>query len=109
MVLPGRPGGRVARRWDLNGRRRARASSARVLATHQARAADGRFDCEEASFLALRRNLRAFAALLALAGVACAHRDWHRALEQDTAAAYHQFLRAHPGNGHAPEARARLD
>jgi hypothetical protein len=49
------------------------------------------------------------AVLLALVGVACAHRDWRRALEQDNASAYHQFLREHPGSGYAPEARARLD
>jgi hypothetical protein len=59
--------------------------------------------------LAPRRNLLALAALLALVGVACAHRDWRRALEQDTTAAYYQFLREHPGDDHAPEARARID
>jgi len=62
-----------------------------------------------ASALAPRRNLHALAFLLVLVGVACAHSDWRRALDQDTASAYHQFLREHPRSGHALEARARLE
>jgi hypothetical protein len=56
----------------------------------------------------LRRCLLTFAACAAAAAIGCAHRDWRRALDEDNAAAYHRFLREHPGSGHADEARARL-
>ena len=46
---------------------------------------------------------------LALIGLlACAGTAWERVRAEDTAAAYHGFLRDHPDSEQAPEARARL-
>ena len=46
---------------------------------------------------------------LALIGLlACAGTAWERVRAEDTAAAYHGFLRDHPDSDQAPEARARL-
>jgi hypothetical protein len=45
--------------------------------------------------------------LLVIALLACAG-TWERVRAEDTAAAYHRFLREHPGSEHAAEARARL-
>ena len=47
--------------------------------------------------------------VLVLIGLlACAGTAWERVRAEDTAAAYHGFLRDHPDSDQAPEARARL-
>lgn len=46
--------------------------------------------------------------VLVLLVAGCAGRAWRAALDEDTAAAYHRYLREHPGSGHADEAKARL-
>jgi len=46
-------------------------------------------------------------ALLSITG--CASRAWHHALEQDSPAAYYQFMRDHGESKYADEAQQRLD
>ena len=119
MVLPGRPGGRVARRWDLSLRRcrglgvdrpadfpsDARPTPTALKGSSQATDPHSR----EAPALDLRRTISTTALVwIVLATAACAHRDWRRALAEDTASGYSQFLREHPGSGYAPDARAHL-
>lgn len=48
-----------------------------------------------------------FFALLSMLG--CASRAWNQALEQDTPAAYYQFMRAHGESKYADDAQQRLD
>jgi hypothetical protein len=50
----------------------------------------------------------ALVAALAVAALACAGRDWNAARAENTASAYHQFLREHPNSSHAREARERI-
>lgn len=45
---------------------------------------------------------------LCLFGLACAQSAWQAALEQDTPAAYHRYLRAHPDSRHSEQAHERL-
>jgi hypothetical protein len=47
-------------------------------------------------------------AVVFLGLLACAGTAWQRVRAEDTAAAYHRFLREHPDSEQAPEARARL-
>ena len=47
--------------------------------------------------------------LVALLAVACAGRDFDLARRQDTAAAYHRFLRDHPRSAQAEQASQRLE
>jgi hypothetical protein len=64
---------------------------------------------EEILAMALRRSSPSIMSLAVLAvALGCAHRDWRRALDEDSAGAYHRFLREHPDSGYAEEARARL-
>jgi hypothetical protein len=51
----------------------------------------------------------AFAALLGLAGVACAGRAWESVREQDTPGAYRRYLAEAPNSEYAPAAQERLD
>ncbi len=58
--------------------------------------------------MAKRSVVTVLLALLLAAGLlACAGRAFQRARNEDTAAAYAQFLREHPGSRHAEEARER--
>lgn len=50
----------------------------------------------------------ALVAAVAVSALACAGGDWKAARAEDTASAYHQFLRAHPRSSHAREARERI-
>jgi hypothetical protein len=45
---------------------------------------------------------------VAVSGLACAGRDWKAARAEDTASAYHRFLRQHPSSSRAREARERI-
>lgn len=54
----------------------------------------------------MRRSIVLLVPVLALA---CAARDFDAARRQDTAAAYHKFLRDHPRSSRAEEARERLE
>lgn len=60
----------------------------------------------------VRRPTGRLTAILAvaaiLASLGCAGRAWRHALDEDTAAAYHRYLRDHPDSSRADEARARL-
>jgi hypothetical protein len=51
----------------------------------------------------------ALVVLLASTALACAGRGFEAARAQDTAAAYHRYLREHPNSRHAEEARQRLE
>lgn len=53
------------------------------------------------------RPIAAFILILAAAALGCAGRAWERASDRDTAAAYAEFLRDHPGSEHAQEAKER--
>jgi hypothetical protein len=45
---------------------------------------------------------------LVLLTAGCAGRAWRAALQEDTAAAYHRYLREYPESGHAADAKAHL-
>jgi len=51
----------------------------------------------------------ALVVVLASIALACAGRSFEAARAQDTAAAYHRYLREHPDSSHAEEARQRLE
>ena len=51
----------------------------------------------------------ALVALVAPIALACAGRGFEEARTEDTAAAYHRYLREHPDSQHAEEARQRLE
>jgi hypothetical protein len=50
----------------------------------------------------------ALAALLSVLSLGCAVNSWDDARRADTVAAYHQFLRDHPGSSHTREAQERI-
>ena len=56
----------------------------------------------------MRARRLALALVLVVATSACAGRAWRAARSEDTAGAYHRFLREHPDSELAPQAKAHL-
>ena len=127
MVLPGFPGGRVARRWDPLSKspdwRSASRGSSRFQAhcnrvpLPQALRPTCRFECclhlgKEGGPISLSistcERLCVAALFILVFATGCAGSAWKQALRKDTAAGYHAFLREHPESEYATAAQERI-
>ena len=58
--------------------------------------------------MSIRRPFLIPILLVVLLGLGCAGRAWRAAQTEDSAAAYHRYIREHPDSKHVAEAKARL-